>query len=285
MTTPLSTKFIRAFTLLALSSILTLFVRAAETKPLRVLLITGGCCHDYSKQKDILKKGLEERSNVVVDQVHTDDKSTKPPLAIYGNPDYAKGYDVVLHDECAADISDPTVIQGVLAPHRKGIPGVNLHCAMHSYRIGKASEPAEPGSERAGWFDYLGLQSSGHGPQQPISLSYVGKEHPVAKGLADWTTINEELYNNIQVFPTATPLAKGKQTTTNKKDGSTKDNEFVVTWVNDYKGTRVFSTTIGHNNATVEDDRYLDLVTRGLLWACGKLDDNGKPKAGYGPKK
>ena len=47
----------------------------------------------------------------------------------------------------------------------------------------------------------------------------------------------------------------------------------------------MFSTTIGHNNATVEDARYLDLVTRGLLRACGKLDDNGQPAAGYGPKK
>jgi hypothetical protein len=30
---------------------------------------------------------------------------------------------------------------------------------------------------------------------------------------------------------------------------------------------------------------YLDLVTRGLLWACGKLGEDGKPLAGYGPVK
>ena len=67
------------------------------------------------------------------------------------------------------------------------------------------------------------------------------------------------------------------------KDGSTKENEYVVAWANDYKGTRVFSTTIGHNNATVDDPRYLDLVARGVLWAAGKLGDDGKPLAGYGP--
>ena len=38
--------------------------------------------------------------------------------------------------------------------------------------------------------------------------------------------------------------------------------------------TRVFATTLGHNNATVEDPRYLDLVTRGLLWSCDKLNDS-----------
>lgn len=261
---------------------------AADVKPLRVLLITGGCCHDYAKQKDILKHGLEARANLVVDQVHADIPSgtsaTKPPLPIYGNPDYAKGYDVVIHDECAADINDPAVIKGVLAPHRAGIPGVNLHCAMHSYRIGNPGEPATAGSERAMWFDYLGLQSSGHGAQLPIAIRFTDKTHPLTHDLVDWTTINEELYNNIKIFPTAKPVARGTQTT-KKKDGTTKEDDYVVSWVNDYQGTRVFSTTIGHNNATVEDARYLDLVTRGLLWACDKLDDQGNIKPGYSPKK
>ena len=255
---------------------------AASPRPIRALLITGGCCHEYGKQKDILKKGLEARANVIVDQIHSDDKSTKPPLPIYGNPDYAKGYDVIIHDECSADIKDPAVIEGVLAPHRKGIPGVNLHCAMHCYRFGEYGKPVKIGDANSHWFEYLGLQSTGHGPQEPIAIRYTNKSHALTKDLADWTSIKEELYNNIQIFPTAKALASGKQTL-KQKDGSTKDVDSVVTWVNDYKGTRVFCTTVGHNSATVEDARYLDLVTRGLLWSCGKLDDNGKPKNGYGP--
>src|SRR6186713_1699415 len=105
---------------------------AQEAKPLKVLLITGGCCHEYGKQKDILKKGIEERLNAVVDQIHSDSPKEDPPLSLYGNADYAKGYDIVIHDECAAKISDPATIKAVLAPHRAGIPGVNLHCGMHS---------------------------------------------------------------------------------------------------------------------------------------------------------
>ena len=38
----------------------------AQTPPLKVLLITGGCCHDYVHQKDILKAGLEQRANISV---------------------------------------------------------------------------------------------------------------------------------------------------------------------------------------------------------------------------
>ncbi len=70
------------------------------------------------------------------------------------------------------------------------------------------------------------------------------------------------------------------------KDGTTKDVETVVAWTNEYgpKKTRTFSTTIGHNNETVGDARYLDLVTRGVLWSAGKLGDDGKPVAGYEAK-
>ena len=276
---------------LALFTLAPLMRGADAPAPLKVLLLTGGCCHDYKAQKDILKKGIEARANVVVDQIHTDDKTTNPPLAILGNPDYAKGYDLVLHDECAADIKEPAQIAAVLKPHRDGLPGVNLHCAMHSYRFGDFGKPVAAGAGNASWYEYLGLQSTGHGPQEPIAISYVNKESPITKGIEDWTTIKEELYNNIEVLPTAQPLARGKQIVKNKKkqtDGTEtveeKTVESVVVWTNKYgEKTRVFSTTIGHNNATVEDPRYLDLVTRGVLWACDKLDADGKAKTGYGP--
>ncbi len=249
-------------------------------KPLRALLLLGGCCHDYARQKDLLKAGLEARANVTVDIIYSPDGSTKPPLPIYGRPDYAQGYDVVIHDECAADQNDEGVVQAVLKPHRDGLPGVNLHCAMHSYRIGNPGEAAKPGTPHGYWFDYLGLQSSGHGPQKPITITYTDPGHPITSGLANWVTINEELYNNIMVWGTARPLARGVQ----GDGGRVGTTDSVVAWTHEYgpKKARVFSTTIGHNNATVEDPRYLDLVTRGLLWSCGKLTPEGRPMSGFG---
>lgn len=246
---------------------------AESPTPLKVLLVAGGCCHDYATQKDLLKKGIEERIHAVVDVVYVADGSTKPKLPIYGHADYAKGYDVVIHDECAADVSEEAVVKGVLQPHRDGVPGVNLHCAMHSYRIGDPAAPVTLGTPHGWWFEYLGLQSSGHGPQAPIAITYTDKEAPSNQGLSDWTTVNEELYNNVKVFEGTRALARGKQ------GGS----EAVVVWTSLYQGkTRVFSTTLGHNNQTVADPRYLDLVARGTLWACGKLADDGSPLAGYG---
>ena len=112
--------------------------------PAKVLLITGGCCHDYTAQKDILKNGLEKRLNIEVTQIHSADTSPKPPLPTHGNPAYADGFDLVIHDECAAAIGDPAVINGIILPHKNGIPGINLHCAMHSYRFGTFRNPWPP---------------------------------------------------------------------------------------------------------------------------------------------
>ena len=258
---------------------------SAEPKPLRVLLITGGCCHDYGRQKEILKRGLESRANLIIEQIHVSDTSTSPPLPILGNPDYANGYDLVIHDECGSDISDPAKVLAVLKPHRDGLPGVNLHCAMHSYRIGDPKDPVTLGTPHGFWFEYLGVQSSGHGPQEPISISFTDKQSPIVKGLADWTTIREELYNNVHVFDSAHPIARGRQIV-KRRGGAEKTDDYVVVWTNEYglKKTRVFSTSIGHNNATVEDPLYLDLVTRGVLWATGHLNEDGTPAKGYGPR-
>jgi type 1 glutamine amidotransferase len=53
--------------------------------------------------------------------------------------------------------------------------------------------------------------------------------------------------------------------------------------VNTYGKARVFGTTLGHSNDTMQTDVYLDLVTRGLLWATGHLNEDGTPAKGYGP--
>src|SRR4051812_1829614 len=239
---------LRAFLTLALAFAASHAFGASAPKPLKALLVIGGCCHDYAAQKDILKDGLEKRLNIKIDIAYSADKTTSPALPILGNADYAKGYDIVIHDECGADIKDPQLIAAVLAPHRAGLPGVNLHCAMHSYRVGPPATPAEAGSERAAWFEYLGIQSSAHGPKLPIVIDFsAGKNNAITRGFAEWTTGNEELYNNIQIFPTATALARGKQVV------KEKENDFAVVWTNNYRGARVFSTTIGHMNETVSD--------------------------------
>ncbi|MCS5617726.1 MAG: hypothetical protein NZ658_06980, partial [Pirellulales bacterium] len=146
--------------------------RAADApEPLKVLLVAGGCCHDYATQTRLLKGGIEERIAATVTVAYNPDTSTKARFEIYEQDDWAKPYDVVIHDECSADVTEGSYVERILAAHRAGTPAVNIHCAMHSYRWGEFRKPVEPGADNAGWYEMIGLQSTGHGPQFPIAVA------------------------------------------------------------------------------------------------------------------
>jgi type 1 glutamine amidotransferase len=242
---------------------------AQETavKPLKALLVLGGCCHDYKTQQELLSKGLSARARVELTIAYDPDTTNTHLNPVYERSDWATGFDVIIHDECSSQVKDPAIIDRILEPHRRGLPAVVLHCGMHTYR-------SEGWPQSTPWFDFTGLVSTGHGPQAPIRVEYLKTDSPITRGFENWTTINEELYNNAagKLHDTASALARGQQTTKNKK-GEESSNDYVVVWTNNYRGAKVFATTLGHNNGTVEDARYLDLVTRGLLWSCDKLND------------
>lgn len=236
---------------------------APGPKPIRVLLVTGGCCHNYQLQGDSLKQGLEARAHVQVDIAFTPGTAgTRTVFALYNDPDWAKGYDLILHDECSADVVDLPYIQRIMAPHAAGLPAVFLHCAMHCFRTEGWNVPGTI----TPWFELTGLQTTGHTAQAPITMTYFDPKSSITQGLENWVTGDEELYNNPMggILPTAHAVALGRI-------GSETN---VIAWTNIYKGkARTFATTLGHNDATVQDPRYLDLVARGLLWAAEKLKD------------
>ncbi len=232
-------------------------VDAAPPKPLRVLIVTGGCCHDYDVQKVLLKKGLEQRAYFDVEYVQQGGTATDSRIPLYENANWADGFDCVIHDECFSDAKDPQWVARVLKPHRDGLPAVVMHCAMHCYRDGTDE-----------WFKFCGVTSRQHGAHYPHEVLTRDGAHPIMKTLgAGWANPAGELYWIEKIWPTAHPLASAK----NREKG----NEEVCVWTNEFgeKKTRIFGTTLGHHNVTVEHPQFLDLVTRGTLWACGKLDD------------
>lgn len=252
----------------------TLAAHAQSPKPVKVLIVSGGCCHNYAQQRELLEKGLKARMPAEVSHVYYDpkpgEKATRPALPIYSNPNYADGYDVVIHNECAADEDNAAALDAVLAPHRNGVPAVNLHCAMHSYRSGSWKQPVKAGDPNARWFEFTGIQSTGHGPQSPISLVAGPHQHAVAEGFVAYVTGADELYNNLTDFG-VTPVLTGVQA--ESRIEAERSKSYNVAWTHYYgpKRARVFSTTLAHNVGVRADPRYLDLVARGVLWAVGRL--------------
>lgn len=229
--------------------------QAPAEKPIRALLVTGGCCHDYARQKLILTRGVSARANVVWTVVHQGGSATDAKIPLYEDPEWADGFDVVVHNECFANVRDPEWVERILKPHREGVPAVLIHCAMHCYRTGTDQ-----------WFEFVGVQSPGHGPQYAYAVENLRPEHPIMAGFGDrWTTPRGELYHTIKTWPTATPLAQARR----QDNGEPQ----ICIWTNQYGQGRVFATTIGHHNETMAEPTYLDMVTRGLLWSVGRVDE------------
>jgi putative membrane-bound dehydrogenase-like protein len=222
-------------------------------QPIRALLIVGGCCHDYDSQKQIIKQGLEQSAHIEVTVVHQGGTGTKAEIELYRDPKWADRFDVILHDECFSDDKDPQWLARILEPHRKGKPGVVIHCAMHCYRIGNDD-----------WFEFCGVTSRGHGPHYPHEVRNVLATHPIMEGFgAAWANPAGELYRIERFWPSATALATSKD----RENGQDQ----VCVWTNDYRGTKVFGTTLGHHNETVDSPEFIGMLTRGTLWAAGKL--------------
>ena len=88
-----------------------------------------------------------------------------------------------------------------------------------------------------------------------------------------WRTPEGELYMPIELKDNATPLARAY---------SVEAAEFFpIAWTHEYEGVRVFASTLGHHTPTMGADVNLNMVAAGLLWAAGKLDDDGQPSEGY----
>lgn len=227
---------------------------AAETaKPLRVLVITGGCCHDYKLQSAQLEEGLKKLTPLEITVVNEGGTGTRGQIKLYDDPNWAKPYDVVVHNECFADTDDLAYVQKITAAHKAGKPAVVIHCAMHSYRAAKFDD----------WREFLGVTSRRHDHQSLYPVTPVAKDHPALKGFPEkWTTPSDELYVIEKAWPTTKALA----TSVSEEDGKT----YPVVWTSDYHGARVFGTTFGHSNATWHDPVFLELVSRGVLWAAGR---------------
>lgn len=236
--------------------------------PIRALYVTGGGFHDFTALKGIVPPGIAARTNIVWTIDHTADTSTTALIARHQDVAWADQFDVVVYNMSFSWVVDPQWIERIAHAHRdKGVAAVVLHGATHSYRR----------SSSTAWKELMGASSMRHDAQREFLIERLAPEHPIIKALPKgWTPGRDELYDIERVWPGMTPLAQGWSVQTEK--------HHPVAWTNTYGKAKVFVTPMGHNLHTMQDPAYLDLVTRGLLWTLGKLQADGTPAAGYGPK-
>lgn len=123
-------------------------------RPMRVLLVTGGCCHDYPRQAGILAEGMETRLGKIDWTVVDYGKEKTGDLKVYKDADWAKGYDLIVHNECYGGVEDAEIVQNIIEGHASsGVPAVAIQCSMHSYREAENADL---------WRAFLGVTSRFH---------------------------------------------------------------------------------------------------------------------------
>lgn len=239
---------------------------AADKAKLKGLIITGGCCHDYANQKMIIAAGLSQRLSIDFDVVHEGGTGRDHKVSVYGEPGWAKKYDVIVHNECFGGVTDDDFVKSIAQAHFEGVPAVFIHCSLHSYRN-------SPGGADA-WRELIGVTSRSHEKHRAVLVQNVNEHHPIMTGFPlEWKTPAGELYKIEKVWPNAIPLAQAYGQDTKKIH--------TVAWTNSFGKAKVFGTSLGHHNETMNNDVWLGMFARGVLWSVGKLDADGNPVSGY----
>ena len=218
---------------------------------INALIVSGGCCHDYPGEAKVMMDAIGRALPVDWTVVVQGGRGTRGSMPVYASPDWAKRFDIVVHNECLADVDDPAYVRQITAAHRNGPPAMVIHCAMHSYRAATIDD----------WREFLGVTSRQHTKAFNIPVKIAAKDHSVMKGFKeDWVTPVDELYVIDKIWPHTIALA----TAVSPEDRK----EYPLVWASAYGGaTRVFGTTLGHGAATWADPVYQELLTRGFKWA------------------
>ena len=164
----------------------------------KALIVSGGCCHDYSGEAKVLMDTIGRVLPVDWTLALQGGRGTTGSMPVYDSPDWGKGFDIVVHNECLANVDDPKYIRKITDAHRNGLPAMVIHCSMHSYRSATIDD----------WREFLGVTSRTHTAQHPISVKIVAKDHGSLKGFReDWVTPADELYVIEKLWPNAKALA------------------------------------------------------------------------------
>ena len=183
-------------------------IQANDDAPkLRVLLVTGGGYHDYDFQTIAIKKAFKDRGIDIEWKVVNDGgKGTTAEIDFYKDPNWAKGWDVVIHNECFANTTNEEYIRSITDAHKSGANAVVIHCAMHTYRKAKIDD----------WREFLGVTSRRHEHKSKYVVKNVAADHPVMQSFPSTHTMpTDELYVIEKLWPNSKVLASSPS----EKDG------------------------------------------------------------------
>jgi len=248
-------RLMKVLVLVALVAVLFCLGAAAPKKPapIKVLLITGDDvgAHPWREISETTRE-------ILVGSGKFDVKVSEDPL-ILESATALKNYDVIVFTIYAMKQGElPAQAQENLLNYVKGGKGFFVqHLATASFP--KWEEFGKLCGRK--WV----MKTSGHGPRSVFESKIVDKEHPITKGLSNFTT-DDELYAKLQGHEDIQVLV------TADSDWSKKTEPLV--FVKPYGSGRVVHNAYGHDRKALMTPNVQKIILRGTEWAAtGKVTE------------
>ncbi len=222
--------------------------------PLRILLIVGG--HSYDKEN--LHKMLAAMPDSTFREIELpkDQDLLKPGLE--------KDFDIlVFHDQSQFELSEGQ-IENLKALWTQGMPTVMLHHALISHNKVPLFREVYGTAYLIKEMEIDGKKYPASTYMKPVEVHFqiVDKEHPITKGLSDFTLL-DEVFGDLYIKSDIHLLIK----TDHPKSSSP------IVWTRQYAKSRVFVMIQGHDGVAFNNPSYRELFYRGVRWAAGQLGD------------
>jgi type 1 glutamine amidotransferase len=248
-------RLLRVLALVAMAAAILCMGAKAPQKPaqIKVLLITGD---DVSAHP--WREISETTREILAGSGKFDVKVSEDPL-ILESAAALKNYDVIVFTIYAQKLGDlPAQTRENLLNYVKGGKGFFVQ------HLATASFPKwEEFGKLCGRKWVMG--TSGHGPRSVFESKVVDKEHPITKGLTDFTT-DDELYAKLQGNEDIHVLIQADSAWSKKTEP--------LVFVKSYGQGRVVHNAYGHDGKALKTPTVQKIIIRGTEWAAtGKVTE------------
>ena len=246
----------------------------AKPKSARKVLVysrTTGFRHGSIETGAVLLKAMGEETGAFT-AVHTEDE------AVFNDAELAK-YDVILMLSTTNNpIATPQARKAFekFLAEKKGLVGI--HAATDCHR---------------NWPNYLeamGGLFDGHpwNAGDTITIHNECPDHACAKMVPQGFQIKDEIYqykddkhftrDKMRVLLSLDLSGPNMM----KKNMKRKDNDYPVSWLRSFTGSRIFYTNLGHNDATFMNPVAMQHILTGIQYAAGDIEADATPSAKIG---
>jgi type 1 glutamine amidotransferase len=126
------------------------------------------------------------------------------------------------------------------------------------------------------YWDMVGGTFDGHpwGSKNTVTINVHDPENPMMKPFGHEFTITDEIYQYKNWQPEKVRVLMSLDMSRCKPSAP---RHVPVAWVKSYVDGKVYFNNLGHNEATWQDQRYLDSITAGVKWIRGDVECDSTP--------